>query len=281
MILISITLTAFTGPRRAANVFPSSAFPVGYGTGPVEASHAPSSSTLSSDPPHPYPHPYTHSSLIQRDDRDGLKDTSVYSATLSPRAYPSNSFYTEEDSSESSSSFEEEDTSRNYHNLGPKEGEYASGSKGGEYASGLKGGEYPPRDYSVSRTDTSQYEKESSVDSSYEVQAFIPSNDTLNKRNKQVQRFSSTTKAILSTDKTAHSSSSSSSSSSIEGQGQGRGKAGPVLMSPTGNQKASRKSSSPPQTLDPHHTAHSMPSTDFYHNLQQLADMSVRYSIEQ
>jgi hypothetical protein len=253
-------------------VFPSSAFPVGYGTDPVEAPHAPSSSSLSSDPPHPYPNPYPHSSLTQQNDGDGLKDTSAYSATLSPRVYTS-TLYTEEYSSESSSSsFEEEDTSYNFHNLGPKGGEYSSGPKG---------------DYSVSRTDTSQYERESSVDSSYEVQAFIPSNDTFNKRNKQIQRFSSTNKAVLSTDKISHSSSSSSSASSssssslMEGQGRGRGQAGPVLMSPTGNQKASRKSSSPPQTLDPPQPAHSMPSTDFYHNLQQLADMSVRYSIEQ
>ena len=265
----------FTGPRRASNVYPSTAFPVGYGPVPVDATQAPSSSSLNSDIPHSYPHhhPYPHpnpnpnasinrgggSTLIQRDDKDGIKESSNNFITLAPRADSSTSFNTEDSSGYYSTSYYENEMSSTNNYTRPKGEEYPLGG-----------------DSSMSRGDTLQYERETSVGSSYEVQAFIPSNDTYNKRNKYIQRFSDKDRAVKSHDQIDNRSSSSSSSSSSLG-GQGRGKTGPVLLSPTGNQKASRKSSTSPQTLDPTHTAQTMSSIDFYRNLQQLADMSVRY----
>ena len=276
MLLMALTfIIILTGPRRASNVFPSTAFPVGYGPVPVDATQAPSSSPLSSNTPHSYPHhhPYPHpnpnpntsinrgggNTLIQQYDKDGLKEIPTNLPTLAPRADSSTSFNTEDSSGYYSTSYYENETSSTYNNIRPK------------------GEEDPLGDNSMSRGDTLQYERETSVGSSYEVQAFIPSNDTFNKRNKYIQRFSDKDRAVKSSDRIDNRSSSSSSSSSSSVGGQGHGKTGPVLLSPSGNQKASRKSSTPPQTLDSTHTAQTMTSIDFYRNLQQLADMSVRY----
>ena len=250
-------------------MYPSTAFPVGYGVVPGDATQAPSSSSLSSTTPHPYPNPDPNASinrgggstLFQRDDKDGLKESSNNFITLAPRADSSTSFNTEDSSGYYSTSYYVNETSSTYNNIRPKGEEYLLG------------------DNSMSRGDTLQYERETSVGSSYEVQAFIPSNDTFNKRNKYMQRFSNKDKAVKSHDQIDNRSSSSTSSSSSSSSlgGQGRGKTGPVLLSPSGNQKASRKSGTSPQTLDPTHTAQTMTSIDFYRNLQQLADMSVRY----
>ena len=124
MLLTALTfLLISTGPRRASNVFPSTAFPVGYGPVPVDATQAPSSSSLSSNTPHSYPHHYSYpnpntsinrgggSTLIQQYDKDGLKENSTNFITLAPRADSSTSFNTEDSSGYYSTSYYENETS--------------------------------------------------------------------------------------------------------------------------------------------------------------------------